>query len=139
MEYNEELIGIIDKIQSNTGTTVKATHDSYRLPKHNLIDFDDCQLKHDQSTETTPSTSVMVLEGMSTQNVRFFFTIIQFALLSVEVRANFKFCCFFFGRNLQKKLITENADLKHEIQVVKRQKEGLEEVNKNVYTVHQRV
>lgn len=73
MDYNDELIGIIDEIQSNTDPTVTATHDNYCLTKHNLIDFDDCQFKHAQSTETAPSSSLMALEEISTQNVRFVF------------------------------------------------------------------
>lgn len=87
MDYNNELIGIIDKVHTNADT--KATHDNHRslvpmlpLPlssspvtvavdKHNLIDFDNCQYEHVQSTETTSST--MAYEGIVQQNVRILF------------------------------------------------------------------
>lgn len=92
MDYNDDLIGIIDEVHSNRDET--ATYDnncsSVPLPlspplsseaadvnKHNLIDFDDCQYEHAQSTESHPSSSslssssTMAYEEIASQNVRF--------------------------------------------------------------------
>lgn len=83
MDYNDELIGIIDEIHTNADT--KATHDNIRsslsssstpssvaATVDNLIDFDNCQYEHVQSTESTSSSAIMAYEEISKQNVTFF-------------------------------------------------------------------
>lgn len=102
MDYNDELIGIIDKVRTNADT--KATHDNNRssvppsssstssvaVDKYNLIDFNDCQYEHIQSTESTESTesttssSTMAFEEISKQNVRIFYFFQFFPLKWIE-------------------------------------------------------
>lgn len=86
MDYNDNLIAIIDEVHSNRDT--KATYDNNCLTmplqlspplsseavdvnKHNLIDFDECQYEHAQSTESHPSSSSsnMAYEEIATRNV----------------------------------------------------------------------
>lgn len=97
MDYNDELIGIIDKVRTNADT--KATHDNNRssvppsssstssVAVDNLIDFNDCQYEHIQSTESTESTtssSTMAFEEISKQNVRIFYFFQFFPLKWIE-------------------------------------------------------
>lgn len=85
MDYNDELIGIINKIQTNSDT--KPTHHSkYPAVKHNLIDFDDCKNDQIQSTATSPSSLSMAYEEILKQNVRFDITF--FSALSIYVIVN---------------------------------------------------
>lgn len=124
MDYNDELIGIIDEFHSNAETI--ATHHCTHSMKPNLIDFDDCKNQQIQSTATTPSSSsIMAYESVLAQNVRFrcqynwhchFIYAYQFFLTIVSIQ-------------LQSELLAENANLKLKIQTLERQKEELEEVN----------
>lgn len=101
MDYNNELIAIIDEIQSNGD--IKLTHDnnnciSIPLPtssslltkavdKHNLIDLNDCQFDElAQSTKSMPSTAVMISDEIISLNVCTFpcLNIFFFHVLSSE-------------------------------------------------------
>lgn len=85
MDYNDELIGIINKIHSNSDT--KPTHHSkYSAVKHSLIDFDDCKNEQIQSTATSPSSLSMAYEEILKQNVRFDVTF--FSVLSFYINVN---------------------------------------------------
>lgn len=65
MDYNDELMGIIDKIHLNSGT--KTTHDNHNSTK--LIDFDVNQCEPVQQTASTSSTSSIASEEILKQNV----------------------------------------------------------------------
>lgn len=76
MDYNDELIGIINKIHSNSDTK----------PTHHSKYFDDCKNEQIQSTATSPSSLSMAYEEILKQNVRFDVTF--FSVLSFYINVN---------------------------------------------------
>lgn len=76
MDYNDELIGIIDEYRLTKQT--QENHGS--MKKNNLIDFDDNVQQSNQQTTKTSSILPMNYEETIEQNVRFYISRIIFSL-----------------------------------------------------------